>query len=342
MRAFLARHWFVASLPLVVALAWAFPSAASRGGWLRPEVTTDIGVACIFLVQGLSLPTAALARGASRWRLHLLVQAFTFVGFPLIGLGLDLAAGRFLPPDLRLGFLFLCVLPSTVSSSVVLTQLAGGNTVGALFNAALSNVAGVFITPLWVAWLAQAGNAGPADLQGVLQKILVLLLAPLAAGQLMRVGLHRWIDPRRKMLGNLSGVLILYLVFAAFCDAVRQRVWSGMGPGVTLGAVGGVLLVFGVAMAGVHALARLAGLDRSDWTAAMFCGPQKTIASGIPLAKALFGAHPGLGLILLPVLLYHPLQLVVCGALAGRWAREAPRPEGFSRDRRPKPTTAAG
>ncbi len=320
MKAFLARNWFVASLPLVIALAWAFPSAASKGGWLRPEVTTDVGVALIFLLQGMALPTAALATGASRWRLHALVQSFTFVVFPIMGIALDAVAGRALPPDLRLGFLFLCVLPSTVSSSVVLTQLAGGNTVGAIFNAAMSNVIGVLVTPLWVAWLARAGG-GHAEMGGVLQKVFLLLLAPLAAGQALRWRLKDWVEPRKKALGNLSGALILYLVFAAFCESVTQRVWSGMGPGVTAGAALGVLLVFVLAMLGTHAIARLLRLDRPDWTAAMFCAPQKTIASGIPLAKAIFGAHPGLGLILLPVLLYHPLQLVVCGALAARWSR---------------------
>lgn len=318
MKSFLARNWFVASLPVVIVAAWLFPNAASKGGWLRPEVTTDVGVALIFLLQGMALPTAALAQGASRWRLHLLVQSFTFVGFPLIGLALDLLAGRFLAPDLRLGFLFLCVLPSTVSSSVVLTQLAGGNTVGAIFNAALSNVVGVFVTPLWVAWLAKAGG-GPADLGGVLQKISVLLIAPLAAGQLLRWRLRSWVEPRKKLLGNLSGGLILYLVFAAFCESMKQRVWSDMGAGTSALAAAGVLVVFALAMLATHLLARGAALDRPDWTAAMFCAPQKTIASGIPLAKAIFGAHPGLGLILLPVLLYHPLQLVVCGAMAERW-----------------------
>lgn len=325
MRSFLARNWFVASLPLVIGLAWLFPAAASKGGWLRPEITTDVGVALIFLLQGMALPTAALAQGASRWRLHLLVQGITFVGFPLLGIGLDLVAGRWLAPDLRLGFLFLCVLPSTVSSSVVLTQLAGGNTVGAIFNAALSNVIGVFITPLWVAWLAKAGG-GPADLGGVLQKISVLLIAPLAVGQALRWKLRPWIDPRKKSLGNLSGGLILYLVFAAFCESMRQRVWSGMGATTTAVAALGVVLVFILALAATHLLARAAGLDRPDWTAAMFCAPQKTIASGIPLAKAIFGAHPGLGLILLPVLLYHPLQLIVCGAMAERWRRRDGRP----------------
>lgn len=318
MKSFLARNWFVASLPMVLVVAWRFPGAASKGGWLRPEVTTDIGVALIFALQGMALPTSALAQGASRWRLHLLVQAFTFVGFPLIGLALDLAAGRFLSPDLRLGFLFLCVLPSTVSSSVVLTQLAGGNTVGAVFNAALSNVIGVFVTPLWIAWLAQAGG-GPADLAAVLRKVVVLLVVPLALGQLLRWRLRPWIDARRKLLGNLSGALILYLVFAAFCESVNQRVWSGMGAGTTSIATGGVLLLFVLAMLATHALARGVSLDRGDWIAAMFCAPQKTIASGIPLAKAIFGAHPGLGLILLPVLLYHPLQLIVCGVMAERW-----------------------
>ena len=203
---------------------------------------------------------------------------------------------------------------------MVLTQLAGGNTVGAIFNAALSNIVGVFITPLWIAWLARAGG-GSADIGGILLKIVVLLIAPLALGQLFRWRLRDRIDARKKLVGNLSGALILYLVFAAFSDSVKQRVWSGMGTGVTVAAAVGVMVVFAIAMLAVHGLARGMSLDRPDWTAAMFCGPQKTIASGIPLAKAIFGAHPGLGLILLPVLLYHPLQLVVCGALASRWAR---------------------
>ncbi len=321
MREFLVRNWFVASLPLTVLLAWIVPEAGATGGWLRSEVTTRIGVALIFLFQGLVLPTAALRQGASRWQLHLLIQGFTFVLFPLLGIALDLVIGSRLPPDLRLGFLFLCVLPSTVSTSVVLTGLAGGNTVGAIFNAALSNVIGVVITPLWVAWLMKAGGQG-RELGGVVKEIVLLLLLPLVVGQLFRWKLSGWADRNKKRLGNASSGLILFLVFAAFCNSVQARFWTGLGSGLLLGTALGVVLIFALAMVLVEGLSRATGLDRGDRIAASFCAPQKTIASGIPLAKAIFGAHPGLGLILLPILLYHPLQLIVCGVLADRWGRK--------------------
>jgi len=320
-RAFLVRNWFVVMLPLTVVMAWVMPEAGATGGWFRSEVTGRLGVALIFLFQGLVLPTAALRQGASRWRLHLLVQSFTFLMFPLMGIALDQMVGSRLPSDLRLGFLFLCVLPSTVSTSVVLTGLAGGNTVGAIFNAALSNVIGVVITPLWVAWLMKAGG-GSRDLGGVIREIVLLLLLPLLVGQLLRWKVAGWADRNRKRLGNASSGLILFLVFAAFCNSVQARFWDGLGAGMLLGAVLGVLLIFGLAMVGVEVLARGMKLERGDRIAALFCAPQKTIASGIPLAKAIFGAHPGLGLILLPILLYHPLQLIVCGVLADRWGRD--------------------
>ena len=324
MKGFLNRNWFVGSLPLVVLLAFLLPEAGATGGWFRCEITSRVGVALIFLFQGLVLPTGALRQGASHWPLHVLIQSFTFLLFPLLGIALDAAVGRHLPPDLRLGFLFLCVLPSTVSTSVVLTGLAGGNTVGAIFNAVLSNVIGVVITPVWVAWLMKSGG-GPTDLGGVIREIVLLLLLPLAVGQLLRWKLAPWADRNRKTLGNTSSALILFLVFAAFCNSAKARFWSGLGGGVMAAAAVGVVVVLVLAMVLVGTLSRLLKLSHGDRIAAVFCAPQKTIASGIPLAKAIFGAHPGLGLILLPILLYHPLQLIVCGVLADRWGRAKDR-----------------
>lgn len=192
---------------------------------------------------------------------------------------------------------------------------------GAIFNAALSNVAGVVVTPLWVAWLMKAGGR-QADPVGVLREISVLLLVPLGLGQLLRWKLGRWADERKRGLGHGASVLILFLVYAAFCNSVQARFWEGL-PGRTLGWVAvGVALLLAVVLGLVRLGTQVLGLDRGDRIAATFCAPQKTIAAGIPLAKAIFGAHPGLGLILLPALLYHPLQLVVCGILADRWGRE--------------------
>jgi sodium/bile acid cotransporter 7 len=320
LKTFLVRNWFVLALPVSVLLAWVAPGLGAQGGFLRSEITTKFGVALIFLLQGLTLPSAALRRGAGRWRLHLLVQSFTFLLFPLLGIGLDWLVGRHLPPDLRLGFLFLCVLPSTVSTSVVLTTLAGGNTVGAIFNAALSNILGVFVTPLWVAWLIEKGGQ-PLSLTGVIREIFVLLLLPLAVGQGLRLALVTWADAHKKAIGNSCSVLILFIVFAAFCNSVQAGFWRQHSNALILGTAAGVAAILALALGAVEALSRVAGLDRGDRIAASFCAPQKTIASGIPLAKALFGAHPGLGFILLPLLFYHPLQLIVCGILADRFAR---------------------
>lgn len=320
MKTFLVRNWFVLALPVVIALAWVMPGAGATGGWMRSEVTTRWGVMAIFAMQGLVLPTGALRVGVTRWRLHGLVQAFTFGVFPVLGWLLDGLVGGWFSADLRMGFLFLCVLPSTISTSVVLTGIAGGNTVGAIFNAALSNGLGVVLTPLLAALLMKAGG-GVADPRAVVVDIVGLLLVPMFLGQCLRWGLVEWAERHKRRMGHVSSVLILFLVFAAFCNSVKARFWAGLSVPMLAGAVAAVVGIFVLAMVGVAVAARLLGLDRGDRIAAMFCAPQKTIASGIPLAKALFGAHPGLGLIVLPVLLYHPLQLIVCGILAERWGK---------------------
>ena len=324
---FIARNWFALSLPLAVGLAWLIPDLGWSDGPLKTSISTKAGVALIFLIQGLTLPSTALRKGLSQWRLRLLVQSFTFLVFPLMGILLDRIAGEWLAPDLRLGFLYLAVLPSTITTSVILTGMAGGNTVGALFNAVLSSLLGVFVTPLWVAWLMKAsGQQQP--LGPVIMEIVTLLLVPLAAGQVLRPRLAAWADRHKKRLGNLSSGIVLFIVYAAFCNSVKQRLWSRHGAEVLLPAAFGVILLFGLAVALTEVLARALSLQRPDLIAARCCGPQKTLASGVPMAKIIFGAHPGLGLILLPVLLYHPLQLVVCGALAARWGRENTTPRG--------------
>lgn len=318
---FFVRHWFALSLPFAVGLAWLIPDLGSAEGPLKTSISTKMGVALIFLTQGLTLPATALRQGLSQWRLHLLIQAFTFLVFPALGIVLDRVAGGWFPPDLRLGFLYLAVLPSTITSSVILTSVAGGNTVGALFNAVLSSLLGVFATPLWVAWLMKAsGRQQP--LGPVIAEIVTLLLVPLVVGQLLRPRCAAWADRHKKRLGNLSSGIVLFIVYAAFCNSVKQHLWTQHGLEVLLPAAAGIAVLFGAAVLLTEVLARALSLPRPDLIAARCCAPQKTLASGVPMAKIIFGTHPGLGLILLPVLLYHPLQLLVCGALASHWGNQ--------------------
>ena len=317
---FLARNWFILTLPVVIVVAALFPGLGADGGPLHPEVSTRWAVVAIFLFQGLSLPSAALRSGARNWRLHLLIQGVTFLVFPAMVLVFDALAGRLLRnADLRMGFLLLGVLPSTVSSSVVFTQQAGGNSGAAIFNAALSNLLGLFVTPLWVTWLA-AVQGGIVPVSGrVVQDILLLMLLPVAVGQLVRWLWTETVARQGKRLGTGSSLLILFLIFCAFADSIHDGLWRSAHPEL-LSTIFAITLALFLLILGLTLLAaRWMSVPREDWITAAFCAPQKTIAAGIPLAKALFGSHPGLGLILLPVLIYHPIQLVLSGILANRW-----------------------
>ena len=313
--------WFLAGMALAVALAWLVPGPGAQGGALHPELLTKAGVALIFFLHGLALSFAALKAGTLKWRLHLVVQCCTFLFFPLLGLLLISGFGRFLSPDLRLGFFYLCVLPSTVSSSVALTAAAGGNVAAAVFNATLSSVLGIFLTPLWIGWMLQsAGN--PLPLGPVILDLVIWLLLPLVVGQLARPWLGKWAGTHKKLINRVDRGTILLLVYTSFCDSVAKGVWSGQGISTLLLTVAGSLLIFYIVLTTAGFVCDMLKFTWPDRIAAVFCGSKKTLASGVPMAQLIFGAHPGMGFILLPIMIYHPLQLIICASLANRWARK--------------------
>lgn len=321
-----AQHWFVCLLPVAFALAWFAPDIASKGGWLRPEITTKLGVGLIFVVQGVLLPTAAMRAAIGQVRLHAVVQGMTFIGFPFLGLALAAVAGRWLPEELRIGLVYLSVLPSTVSSAAVLTASAGGNTAGAICNAVLSSLLGIVLTPALLAGsmglqgVTLGGAAGGVDAGKIILGLLKLILAPLLVGQLLRLRFGDWATKHKKRLGTLSTAVILFIVFAAFCDASKGQVWTRHGATLPLEALAIAGGMFALATYATRALVRAAGLKGGDGIAAEFCAVQKTLASGVPLAGVIFAGDPRTGLILLPLLIYHPLQLTVHGAMAARLA----------------------
>ena len=305
---------------LVTILAWAFPAPGATGGWMHPEIVTKAGVALIFFLHGLTLSFAALRAGVLNWRLHVFVQASTYVLFPLLGLGLNALLGPRVSPELALGLFFLCALPSTVSSSVAMTAVARGNVAGAVFNATLSSLVGIVLTPLWITWVMRTTGAAP-DIGPVMLDLLKWLVLPLVVGQGLRPWLGARVQAHKARIGLVDRGTILLLVYTSFCDSFQQGVWTGHGVGqVVLMAVVCTVL-FAVVMGFTAFVSRALGFGRADQIAAIFCGSKKTLASGVPMAKLIFGTHPGLGLILLPIMIYHPLQLIVCGVLAQRWGR---------------------
>jgi len=292
---------------------------------LHAEFVNNFGIALILFLQGLSLSLEKVKSGAGNWRLHLVVQAFTFIIFPLVGLLFQVVGPWFWPSEpepIRNGFLYLCVLPSTISTSVVLTAVARGNTAAALFNAALSNIIGVVLTPLLVELLMRktghSSTIGP-----LLLKIMLLTLIPFFAGMSLRPVLLRWLEAYGPWVARISNAVIAFIVYSAFCDSVQSRIWARHGLVTTL-----LLFLFVVALfVGmsliIYLTCRLLGLNREDLIAAYFCSVKKTLAMGVPLAMLIFGKRSDLSLILLPIMFYHPLQLFVNGLLANYWSRRA-------------------
>lgn len=313
--------WFLIGMIAATFLAWIVPGPGAAGGWMHPELLTKGGVALIFFLHGVALSFKALRAGALNWRLHVFVQSCTYLLFPLLGLAINAALGSHVAPELRLGLFFLCALPSTVSSSVTMTAVAQGNVAGAVFNATLSSLAGVLLTPLWVATVMRTtGQAQPIG--PVILDLMRWLVLPLAVGQLLRPWLGEWMRKRKSSIGIVDRLIIILLVYTSFCDSFKDGVWTGRGGGqlAIIAAVCAALFVLVLLATG--AVARAFGFSREDRIAAIFCGSKKTLASGVPMAKLIFATHPGIGLILLPIMIYHPLQLVVCGVLAQRWGRE--------------------
>jgi len=315
---------FLLALGVAVMAAFAFPDGGARGGVLNPEWINNGGIALILFLQGLSLAFEKIREGAGNWRLHLIIQAFTFGVFPIVGLVMDQIVPFFWsgqPQAIRDGFLFLCVLPSTVSTSVVLTAVARGNTPGALFNAALSNIAGVILTPLLVHLLMTGTGQASTGFGPLLMKITLLTLLPFALGMMMRPLVKNRVDANKKWITRISNAVIVFIVYSAFCDSVKERVWEKYGA-LQTGATGlvVVLLFAGISLL-VYGVCRMAKLNREDAIAAYFCSVKKTLAMGVPLAALIFGTGGDLSLILLPIMLYHPLQLFVNGVLANRWGK---------------------
>lgn len=315
--------WFLIGMGVAVVLAWLFPGPGAEGGSLHPELLTKGGVALIFFLHGIALSFENLKAGTMRWPVHLVVQSCTFILFPLLGLvGLWLC-GRWLSPDLGLGFFYLCALPSTVSSSVAMTAAARGNVAAAVFNATLSSLLGVFLTPLWIGMMLKNSGGEGLALGKVILDLVLWLVLPLAVGQLARPWFGAWFAKRKRFTNIADRGTILLLVYTSFCDSVKWGVWSGHGTQAVVTTFIGSVVIFFVVLYVVGAICDALGFSMADRTATVFCGSKKTLASGVPMAHLIFGNHPGLSLILLPIMIYHPLQLIICGWLAGRWGERA-------------------
>ncbi|PPU92033.1 bile acid:sodium symporter family protein [Xanthomonas albilineans] len=308
---------FTLSLLCTVLLASLLP-VSGRAARIMDAVT-DLAIAALFFLHGARLSREAILAGALHWRLHLTIFAATFMLFPLLGLLLKPLSHWMLTPALYIGVLFLCTLPSTVQSSIAFTSMAGGNVSAAVCSASLSSLLGVFLTPLLMGLLAgaQSAMANPLEAMG---KIMLQLLVPFLAGHLLRPWIGTWVDRRRALLRYTDQGTILLVVYTAFSAAVIEGLWRKTPLPALLGvAVVGALLL-ALAMLLITFSARRLGFSREDEIPIVFCGSKKSLATGVPMAKVLF-ASGSLGAIVLPVMIYHQIQLIVCAVIAQRYAQ---------------------
>jgi len=319
--AWVRRNGFILGLILAVVLAFFFPTPGSRGGFLHPELVNNVGIALILFLQGLSLAFEKLKSGAGNWKLHVIIQSFTFLVFPVVGALLFFTVPLVwatVPMGIQQGLLYLCVLPSTISTSVVLTAVAQGNVAGALFNAALSNIIGVVLTPLLVHELMKTtGQSAP--LGPLMLKIMLITLLPFFVGMSQRRFVRKWVEHHKAWIARISNTVIVFIVYSAFCDSFVENIWQRHGMMTTVKLFLCVLLLFTGMSLLIYWTCRLLELNRGDRITAYFCSVKKTLAMGVPLAMLIFGARSDIPLILLPLMFYHPIQIFVNGLLANHW-----------------------
>ena len=305
---------------LAVIIAIIFPASGTFADWF--SIAVKIAIALLFFLYGARLSTHEALEGLKNWKLHLTILTFTFVVFPIIGLALRPLAGL-IGQELYLGILYLTLVPSTVQSSVAFTSIAKGNVAGAIVSASASNLAGVFLTPLLVMLLMSGSVTGDGGVHidtGVFIDIAVQLLLPFILGQLTR----RWVAgfAARKATKIVDRGSIAMVVYSAFSAGMVEGIWSTVGVWQIV-----FLIVFSAALVSFmlwlsRAVSSKLGFSRPDVIAIEFCGSKKSLASGLPMAAVIFGGA-NLGLLILPLMIFHQVQLMICSWLAARYGAQS-------------------
>lgn len=312
--------WYLIFIIGAGVLASVLPARGDAAVWLGG--LTKAAIAVVFFLHGARLPREAVIRGIVHWRLHLTILAATFVLFPALTVGMTLLPAWITPPELAAGLILLGCLPSTIQSSIAFVGIARGNVAAAVASASASNLIGVFLTPLLAGLLMHTeGAVNP----GAFTIIIVQLLVPFALGQAARPWVGEFVARRNKQLGLLDRGTIVLIVYVAFSSAVVEGVWSRLG---ALDLVR-LLVLCCVLLAAVLAITALAaralGFSKEDQIAIVFCGSKKSLASGAPIAAALLTPAVA-GVAMIPLMVFHQIQLMACAALAQRYAQRPDTP----------------
>jgi sodium/bile acid cotransporter 7 len=301
----------ILGMVVLASVAPARGAAAPAFGWI-----TKIAIGLVFFLHGARLSREAVIGGLTHWRLHLVVLSSTFVLFPLLCLGLTALPAWITPPALASGIVFVGCLPSTIQSSIGFTVIARGNVPAAVAAASASNLLGILLTPVLVGLLLHAQGAVSASSAWA---IVLQLLVPFLAGQGLRRWIGGWIAERSRALSIIDRGSILLVVYTAFSSAVVGGVWSKISGLDLFRLLALCAVLLAAVLAATWFTARRLRFATPDEIAIVFCGSKKSLASGVPMAGVLFPAATA-GLVLLPLMVFHQVQLMACAVIAQRYA----------------------
>jgi sodium/bile acid cotransporter 7 len=302
-------------------LAWLYPPLGIEESPLHLPAIAGYGVSVIFFFYGAKLSPESLLSGLSKWRLHLMVQLSTFVLFPLVITALRLIFKDYFSSNIGLGIFYLAALPSTVSSSIVMVSIARGNIAAAIFNASISSILGIFITPLLMSTVLGKSQAG-FDIGHTILVLCLQVLLPVIIGLFLHHKLGGWVARYKKTLGYFDQMIILLIVYTSFCESFSSHMFDSFSVSeiVILGAM--MLTLFLVVFTLMNQLSVWMKFKREDRIAVIFCGSKKSLVQGAVMGKVLFPDQAVLGVVLLPLMLYHALQLMVGSTIAKSMGKE--------------------
>ncbi len=319
----------------VIFLAWLVPSWGLEQHPLHLPKIAEYGVSLIFFFYGLKLNPKSLIAGLSNWKLHLLVQMSTFILFPLTIIALKGVFPVYFSSLIGLGIFYLATLPSTVSSSVVLVSIAGGNLPAAIFNASISSIIGIFITPLWMSSSLQH-TLGDFNMGHTILKLCYEVLLPVVLGLLLNKKFGHWTAKFKTELRNFDQFVILLIVFTSFCESFSGKMFEGVALSELILLSALMLLFFFMVFGLMYLLSVWLGFSREDRITVIFCGSKKSLVQGAVMGKVMFPPQAMLGVVLLPLMLYHALQLLagstIAKAMGDRNNEKLKKPENINDD----------
>ncbi|MBK8621370.1 MAG: bile acid:sodium symporter [Saprospiraceae bacterium] len=308
---------FVVLLLVTVVVAYFFPSWGKKDSDIPLDNISSAGIALIFFFYGLKLSPQKLRDGLKNIKLHVLVQTSTFVLFPLLVLPFYWTTTAEQNQMIWLAFFFLAALPSTVSSSVVMVSMAGGNVPAAIFNASISGLIGILVTPFLMSFFI-VNTTGDFDLSVVYIKLLTEIILPVFAGLLLQPYLGQFTARYAKILTQFDRAVILLIIYKSFVRSFEENVFSTVATKdlglIFLLTCGLFVLVYFL----TGKMSRYQHFSREDRITAQYCGTKKSLVHGTVFSKILFPAAYPMGIILLPLMIYHALQILVISVLAGK------------------------